>query len=68
MTRRRASSEQAIQHAIVQHLRQRGAPNLVFFHPANGGKRRPIEAAIANGLDEAISILETWGVLRGRAS
>ena len=42
--------EQAIQKAIVQHLRQRGAKGLVFLHPANGGYRKPAEAAILNGL------------------
>jgi hypothetical protein len=42
--------EQAIQKAIVQHLRQRGAPGLVFLHPANGGYRKPAEAAILHGL------------------
>jgi len=31
--------------AIVQHLRQRGAPRLVFIHVPNGGKRWRIEAA-----------------------
>lgn len=39
-----------LQGAACQHLRQRGAPNIVFFHPANGGRRRPIEAAIFKGL------------------
>ena len=34
----------------MQHLRQRGVPDLVFLHPANGGFRRPIEAKIFSGL------------------
>lgn len=38
--------EDAIQRAVVQHLRARGMPGLVFFHVPNGGKRKPIEAAI----------------------
>lgn len=54
MTSRRRSAnrrpEQAIHRAVVQHLRQRGAPGLVFVHPANGGSRRPIEAAIFKSL------------------
>jgi hypothetical protein len=115
MTRR---AEQEIHRAVVQHLRQRGAPGLVFIHPANGGSRRPIEAAIfkslgvrpgasdlllwhdgkafavelkapggrateaqlefladmhragaftclCEGLDRAIRVLESWGLLRG---
>ena len=114
-------SEQALQRAVVAHLRVRGAPDSFSFHVANGGFRRPTEAAIlksmgvragvpdliciyrggvfalelkaeggklsdrqrevielmqragatvavAHGLDAAIQQLETWGVLRGRAS
>jgi hypothetical protein len=113
--------EQQIHRAVVQHLRARGVSGLVFLHPANGGARRPIEAAIfkslgvragasdlllwhagkffalelkadggratalqleflsgfqkaggftcvAEGLDRALKILETWGLLRGRAA
>jgi hypothetical protein len=47
MTRRH---EQVIHRAVVKHLRTRGAPGLVFIHPANGGFRRPKEAAIFRGL------------------
>jgi hypothetical protein len=42
--------EQQIHRCIVQHLRARGAPGLVFLHPANGGFRRRIEARIFSGL------------------
>jgi hypothetical protein len=42
--------EQQIHRAVVQHLRERGVPGLVFLHPANGGARRPIEAAIFKSL------------------
>jgi hypothetical protein len=118
---RRASPEAQIQRAVFQHLRQRGAPDVFAFHPANGGYRRPIEAKIlkglgvvagvpdviaikdgrtfaleikaeggklspaqeqaliklceagatathTHGLDQAIRVLESWGLLRGRAS
>ena len=50
MKRRRAASEQAVQRAIFQHLRARGAPGVFAFHPANGGYRKPVEAAIMKGL------------------
>lgn len=50
MRARRLQPEAAIQRAVVQHLRQRGVPNLVFVHVPNGGKRKPIEAAIFKGL------------------
>ena len=112
-------AEQTIHRAVVQHLRARGVPGLVFLHPANGGARKPIEAAIfkslgvrpgaanlllwhegksyalelkadggrvtkgqreflsdmegagaytclAEGLDDAIEMLEAWGLLRSK--
>jgi hypothetical protein len=116
-----ASSEQAIQRTVCQHLHQRGAASLIWWHTPNGGRRSPVEAAIfaglgvcpgvadlillhdgrafalelktergrptaaqmqfisdfraaggeasiAGGLDQALRILETWGLLRGRAA
>jgi hypothetical protein len=47
---RAAIPEQIIQRAVCQHLRQRGARGLVWFHVPNGGRRSPVEAAIFNGL------------------
>jgi hypothetical protein len=117
---RGAGPEQIIQRAVCQHLRQRGASGLVWFHVPNGGRRSPVEASIfaglgvrpgvsdlillrdgkafalelktergrpsaaqmqfisefraaggeasiANGLDEAMRLLEAWGLLRGRS-
>jgi len=48
--RHRRRPEDAIQRAVVQHLRARAVPNVFAFHPANGGYRKPIEAAILKGL------------------
>jgi hypothetical protein len=118
---RRHRPEDSIQRAVCQHLRIRGVHGLLFWHTPNGGKRRPIEAAImkslgvragvadlillhtgrmfalelkaedgrptvaqmqfisdfnaavapnggaciAHGLDRALRVLETWGLLRG---
>jgi VRR-NUC domain len=45
----RAQSETAIQRAVFAHIRARAAPGVFAFHPANGGFRRPIEAAILKG-------------------
>jgi hypothetical protein len=42
--------EQTIHRAVVQHLQQRGAQDLAFLHPANGGFRRRVEAKIFSGL------------------
>lgn len=113
--------EQKIHIAVVDHLRKRGAPGLVYFHPANGGKRTPREAALfkamgvragvsdlilihagkifalelkseegraseaqlaflseidaagaftamPTGLNAALATLESWGLLKGRAT
>jgi hypothetical protein len=48
MIRRRP--EDVIQRAVFDHIRARGAPGLVAWHPPNGGKRCRIEAAILKGL------------------
>jgi hypothetical protein len=55
-------SEQQVHQAVVQHLRQRGVPGLVFLHPPNGGYRRPTEAKIfkAMGLRPGASDLLLW--------
>ena len=37
--------ELQIHLAVAKHLRQRGVPGLVWFHPANGGFRNKREAA-----------------------
>ena len=42
--------EQEIHKAVVQHLRRRGVAGLVFVHPANGGRRSKVEAAIFQAL------------------
>jgi hypothetical protein len=66
MKRRRATSEQAIQRAIFQHLRARGAPGVFAFHPANGGYRKPVEAAILKGLGVVAGVPDVFAVHNGR--
>jgi hypothetical protein len=58
----RSNPEQQIQRAVVQHLRTRGAPGMVFLHCPNGGYRRPIEAAIfkAMGVRAGAADLLLW--------
>jgi hypothetical protein len=63
---RRRSPEQVIQRSVVQHLRQRGAPGMVFWHTPNGGKRRPIEAAIFSGLGVRAGVSDIIAVHHGR--
>lgn len=50
MRRSRARPEDQIQRAIFQHFKARKAPGTFAFHVPNGGKRKPIEAAILKGL------------------
>ena len=47
---KRARPEQAIQKAVLQHLKLRGARNLFAFHCPNGGARTAIEGAIFKSL------------------
>ena len=64
---RSATSEQAIQHAVCQHLRQRGAAGLVWWHTPNGGRRSPVEAAIFNGLSVRAGVSDLILLHDGRA-
>ena len=50
MTARRQRPEQATQHAVLDHLRWRSAPDLFAFHVPNGGYRSPVEAMVLKGL------------------
>ena len=66
MTRRRARPEAAIQRAVFQHLRARGAPGVFAFHPANGGYRKPVEAAILKGLGVVAGVPDVIAIHNGR--
>src|SRR5437879_2918503 len=48
MNRRRI--EDQIQRAVFEHFAVRAAPGVVAFHPANGGWRSKVEAAVLKGL------------------
>jgi hypothetical protein len=63
---RRASPEAAIQRVVFQHLRARAAPGVFAFHPANGGFRKPVEAAILKGLGVVAGVPEVFIVHNGR--
>jgi hypothetical protein len=64
---RRASPEQHLQRTVCQHLRQRGARGLLWFHVPNGGRRSPIEAAIFSGLGVRAGVADLVLLHRGRA-
>src|SRR5262249_14523522 len=64
MTRRRP--EAAIQRAVFQHLRARASPGVFAFHPANGGYRKPVEAAIMKGLGVKPGVPDVIAIHNGR--
>jgi len=63
---RRQRPEAAIQRAVFQHLRARGAPGVFAFHPANGGYRKPIEAAIMKGMGVVAGVPDVIAIHNGR--
>jgi len=66
MTRRRAQPEAAIQRAVFQHLRARGAKGVFAFHPANGGYRTAREGAILKGLGVKAGVPDLIAIHNGR--
>jgi hypothetical protein len=64
---RRANPEQAIQRAVVEHLRTHGVPGMVWFHPPNGGWRSRIEGAILSGLGVRPCVADLILLHAGRA-
>jgi VRR-NUC domain len=62
----RRRPEAAIQRAVFQHLRVRGAPGVFAFHPANGGYRKPVEAAILKGLGVVAGVPDVIAIHNGR--
>jgi hypothetical protein len=63
---RRRSPEATIQSAVFAHLRARGAPGLFAFHPANGGYRKPVEAAILKGMGVVAGVPDVIIIHAGR--
>src|SRR5215471_11296276 len=63
---KRTRPEQAIQRAVFEHLRARGAPGVFAFHPANGGYRKPVEAAILKGLGVKPGVPDVIAIRNGR--
>jgi hypothetical protein len=51
---------------VFQHLAVRSAPGVFAFHPANGGYRSPIEAAILRGLGMRRGVPDAIAIRDGR--
>ena len=67
MRRSRARPEDLIQRAVFQHLKARKAPGTFAFHVPNGGKRKPIEAAILKGLGVVAGVPDVIAIRGGHA-
>src|SRR5947209_7427343 len=66
MLRRRSRPEDALQRAVFEHIAVRGARGVFAFHPANGGQRKPIEAAILKGLGVVAGVPDVIAIHQGR--
>lgn len=64
--RRRRHPEAQLQRTVFAHIRARAAPNMFCFHPANGGYRKPIEAAILKGMGVVPGVPDVICVHQGR--
>src|SRR5262245_22009386 len=65
MSRHRSRPESQIQRAEFQHLRARGAPGVFAFHPANGGYRKPVEAAVMKGMGVIAGVPDLIAICQG---
>jgi hypothetical protein len=65
MTNRR-NTEDAIQRVIFQHLDLRGAPDMFAFHPANGGYRSKVGAAILKHMGVKAGVPDIVAVKGGK--
>ena len=61
-----ARAEQQIQRAVFEHLALRGAPAMFAFHPANGGWRSHVEAAIFKGIGVRAGVPDIIAIKGGR--
>ena len=75
MTRRSIKRpEQEIQRAVIQHLRQRGMPGIVYWHTPNGafyggkrnGKGMAIQGSIMSGLGVRAGVSDLIAVHSGK--
>jgi hypothetical protein len=63
---RRRRPEDAIQRAVFEHLRRRGAPGVFAFHVPNGGYRKPTEAAILKSMGVVAGVPDVIAIRNGK--
>jgi hypothetical protein len=66
MTVRRARPEDEIQRTLIAHLAVRAVDHLYAFAVANGGYRRPVEAAVLKGLGVVAGVPDLVIIHEGR--
>jgi hypothetical protein len=59
-------TEAQIQKAVFEQIKRRGAPDVYAFHVPNGGYRRPIEAAILQGLGVKPGVPDIIAIRNGK--
>jgi hypothetical protein len=64
--RAKASTEAAIQRAVIGHLAWRGHADAFCFHVPLGGFRRPIEAAILKSIGTVAGVPDVVIIYRGQ--
>ena len=62
----RSTPEQQIQRAVFEHLAIRAASTVFAFHPANGGWRSRVEAAILKGMGVKAGVPDVIAIEGGR--
>lgn len=65
-SKKRARPEDALQRAVVAHLRYRRAAGVSWFAVPNGGYRSGLEASIMQGLGTRAGIPDLFFVVEGR--
>jgi hypothetical protein len=58
--------EQQIQRAVFEHLAVRAASTVFAFHPANGGWRSRVKAAILKGMGVRAGVPDVSAIKGGR--
>jgi hypothetical protein len=61
-----AWAEESIQRKVIQEIRRRGVPDLVYFHPPNGGWRHPHAASRFKTLGALAGVSDIVALLYGR--
>ncbi len=65
---KRARPENAVQRAVIAHIKIRGKPGMIYWHTPNGGLRSRIEAAVMKGLGVRAGVADLLFLTEGKLS